>query len=185
VAKHQLFLNFPEHCNEGIFRVEDSSIYAGAPSPSGSCFTLEITPPGFTSPTVIQGLLPGFELFLNACQIGIQALGCEDNCPIIQDGIYHVRYSLSPNDKVYVEYNVFRIMHFLNKWYKASCWINDTACSPSNDNLVLIRELQLIHNQVLTAQHLCEDLHDYETAMEMYKYAYKQLLNISRGCSSC
>lgn len=185
MAKHQLFLNFPEHTNEGILRIEDSSIYAAAPSPSGSCFTLEVTPPGYTSPTVITGLLPKFELFLNACQIGIQILGCDDTCPVIQDGIYHIRYSVSPNSLVFVEYNMFRTIHFVNKWYKTLCWVNDIPAAPMNDTLVLIRELQLIQAQVLTARHLCEDLHDYEVSMEMYRYAYKRLQDLSRGCSTC
>ena len=185
MAKHQLFLNFPENVNEGILQVEDSSIYMTSPSPSGSCFTLEITPPGYTAPTVLSIQSPGFRLFLNACQIGIQLTGCDDQCPLIGDGIYHFRYSVSPNDKVYAEYNMLRVVCILNKYYKTLCWINDTPCSPTNDTLVLIREMQLIHSQILTAQHLCDDIHDYETAMEMYRYTLKKLQEISRGCSTC
>ena len=185
MAKHKLFLNFPESSNEGILQVEDSSIYMTSPSPSGSCFTLEITPPGYTIPTVITGILPGFSLILNACQIGIQQQGCSDFCPIIPDGIYHYRYSVSPNTLVYVEYNQLRIVNIMNRFYNTLCWINDKPCYPENDKLVLIRELQLIESQILTAKHLVEDIFDYETGMEMYRFAYKRLQDISKGCKNC
>ena len=183
MEKHQLFLDFPENTNEGILRVEDSSIYSS--SIPFNCPTLEISFPGSITPTVFTGLPKYFRLFLNACNLGILASGCGDKCPIIPDGIYHFRYSVSPNDKVFVEYNMLRIVIILNRWYKTLCWINDTPCDPTNDKLVLIRELQLIGNQIYTAKHLVEDKHQYEDGVQMYRLAEKKLNDISQGCHTC
>ena len=183
MEKHQLFLDFPENTNEGILRIEDSSIYSSVIP--YNCPTLEITPPGYTSPTVITGLSQYFRLFLNACTLGIIQTGCNSTCPILPDGIYHIRYSVSPNDKVFVEYNMMRIVTIVNRWYKTLCWINNTPCDPLNDQLVLIRELQLIYNQILTAKHLVEDKHQYEDGVQMYRLALRKLDDISQGCHSC
>lgn len=183
MKKHQLYLDFPESTNEGIFRIEDSSIYTSAIPVN--CLTLEITPPGYSSPTVLTGLSQGFRLFLNACSMGMLVTGCDENCPVLPDGIYNIRLSVSPNTSVYVEYNVLRVTCTLNKFYKVLCWINSTPCSPSNDTLTLLRELQLINNQILTAKHLVEDLHDYEVGIQMLLYAKKKLSELSYGCSTC
>lgn len=181
--KHQLFLDFPQSTNEGILRIEDCSIYTS--SIPVNCLTLEITPPGHSTPTVITGLQQHFKLFLNACGLGLLVTGCDEICPIIQDGIYHFRFSTSPNTTVYVEYNLLRTTVTRNKLNKTLCWINSTPCSPSNDSLQLLREVQLINNQITSAEVFVNDLHDYETGMEMVKYARKKLLEISRGCHQC
>lgn len=183
MKKHQLYLDFPDSTNEGILRIEDNSIYTS--SIPVNCLTLEITPPGYSSPTVITGLSQGFKLHLNACNMGMLVTGCDESCPILPDGIYNIRLSVSPNTTVYVEYNLMRVVCTLNKWYKTLCWINSTPCSPSPDTLTLIRELQIIYNQIMTAKHLVEDIHDYEVGMEMLLYARKKLSEISRGCSTC
>ena len=172
VEKHQLFLDFPETTNEGVLRVEDASIYSSLIP--FNCPTLEITPPGFTTPTVFTNLLQHYQLFLNACNLGILSTGCGDKCPFIDDGIYHFRYSISPNDKVFVEYNMLRIVHILNKWRKTLCWINDTPCDPTNDKLVLIREMQLIGAQIQTAKYLVEDKNIPEDGIQMYKLAARK-----------
>jgi hypothetical protein len=181
--KHQLYLDFPENVNPGILRIEDSSIYDS--SIPVNCPTLEITPPGYTSPTVLTQMPQQFRFFLNACNLGIVTTGCDSFAPTVPDGIYNIRYSVSPNDKVYVEYKLLRIVGIMSKWYKVLCWINNTPCNPQNDQLILLRELQLIHNQILTAKHLTEDLHDFEASMEMLQFAQKKLSELARGCHTC
>lgn len=183
MAKHQLFLDFPDNTNEGILRVEDSSIYNSIIPIT--CVTLEITPPGYNTPTVYTNLTPQWRLFLNACTLGILATGCDENCPLIPDGIYGFRYSVSPNATVFIEYQMLRIVRILNKWYKTLCWINNTPLDPLNDQLVLLREMELIKNQILTAKHLVEDIHDYSTGVQMYQYAKRKLEDISQGCNFC
>ena len=113
--KHILSLEVPEVSNCEIFRVKDTSQYTE--DLHVDCPELLITPPGFNAPKLIK-VTPGFDLSINACTLGIQTEGClepTDDGTIsstgrstIPDGIYIVRYSVSPNDRVYVEYNVLR-----------------------------------------------------------------------------
>jgi len=183
VDQHKLYLDFPENTNEGILRVEDSSIYSS--TIPFNCPTLEIIPPGYTTATVYTGLSKQFRLFLNACTLGMLTTGCGSTCPIIPDGIYHFRYSVSPGDKVFVEYNMLRIVIIMNRWEKTLCWINNVPCDPTNDKLVLLREMQLIWEQIQTAKALVEDKHEYSDGVQMYRLAEQKLENISRGCHEC
>jgi len=183
VNRHQLFLDFPENANLGILRVEDSSIYSS--SIPFNCPTLEITPPGYQTPAVYTGLSEQFRLFLNACTLGMLQTGCGSTCPNIPDGIWHFRYSVSPNSLVYVEYNMLRIVAIQERWRKTLCWINDTPCDPTNDKLVLIREMQLIESQILTAKFLVEDKNNPTDGIQMYRLAERKLNDLSRGCHTC
>lgn len=183
MAKHQLYLDFPPTTNEGILRVDDISIYNSLIPVD--CAALEITPPSYTTPTVLTNLTEGFRLVLNACTTGILTTGCDSACPKLPDGIWHYRYSVSPNTKVYVEYDQLRIVATMNKYYKALCWINDKPCDPTNEKLVLIRELQTVKSQIFAAKSFVEDLHDPDTGMQMFLYARKKLDELSRGCHTC
>lgn len=183
MEKHQLYLEFPEITNEGLIQIKDVSVYSTRLP--FDCATLEITPPGYSEPTVITGLTKGFNLNLNACQLGILSVGCSEICPTLPEGIYHFRFSVSPNSKVYVEYNMLYTVVTMNRWYKTLCWINDRPCSPTNDQLELIRQMQLIESQLITAKHLVEDKHDYTSGVEMLRFVRKKLDNLSQGCSNC
>jgi hypothetical protein len=109
--RHQLSLEIPDTNNVKIFRVADTSIYTEALQVK--CGVLHITSPGFTTPVEIE-VLPNFNLVLNACTLGIVNTGCDADSPALPDGIFHVRYSVSPNDKVYVEYNFLRVTQTVN-----------------------------------------------------------------------
>jgi hypothetical protein len=117
-SKHQLSLEVPDTNNCSVFRVFDTSIYSDLIEVT--CGTLQITSPGFNQPVSID-VLPGFNLILNACTLGLQSTGCGITSNRLPDGIYVVRYSVSPNDKVYVEYNYLRVCQTLNKYYNQLC----------------------------------------------------------------
>lgn len=182
MERHKLFLEFPYSTNEGILKVEDSSIYSTFIPVS--CNTLEITPPGFSTATVFTNLSSGFRLFLNACDLGFVG-NCNFTCPTLPDGIYNYRYSVSPNSQVFVEYKQLRITQLKNAWYKVLCWVNNKPCDPTNETLTVLRQLQLLENHIETAKHLVEDKHQYEEGVEIYRYAQKKVEELSQGCHFC
>jgi hypothetical protein len=170
MAKHILALNFPDTSNEGIFRIDDESIYD--PSLGVSCLNLQILPPGAMYPSVIEGFNSGFRLVLNACTIGIMGpSSCADSCPGLQDGIYNIRYSVSPNDRVWVEYKHMRIVHALNRWNDLLCRVKLTACLPDQGTEQQLRELDIIHNYLISSKVTCEDEHVFDDAINQYRYA--------------
>jgi hypothetical protein len=172
---HQLFLDIPHTSNPRVFRIFDSSIYSDVLPIT--CATLEVTPPGFNKPTTIS-VLPNFNLVLNACSLGIQTQGCGDSSEIIPDGIYIVKYSVSPNDKVYVEYNHLRVTQFINRYNQKLCELEMHACEPSADIKAQLNELRLIKSFIDAAKVKVEDCHQNNEGMELLLYAQKRLMKM-------
>ena len=113
-SKHILSLEVPEVANCEIFRIIDTSQYSD--NISVDCAELLITPPGFNNPALIK-VTPGFDLNINACALNIQTTDCGSERTTLPDGIYIIRYSVAPNDKVYVEYNFLRTTTILSTYY--------------------------------------------------------------------
>ena len=104
--KHILSLEIPTVSNCNLLCIKDTSQYSS--EIAVDCEELLITLPGFTVPVLLK-VTKGFDMCLTACALAIQNLNCGTIQQEIPDGIYIVRYSVSPNSKVYVEYNHLRI----------------------------------------------------------------------------
>ena len=64
--------------------------------------------------------------------MGLQTTSCSSTRSSINDGIYIIKYSVSPNDKVYVEYNHLRVTEILTTYYKKLCELDVQPCQPSS-----------------------------------------------------
>lgn len=177
---HQLFIDIPHTNNPRVFRVFDTSIYTDMLPVT--CGTLQITVPGFNSPISID-VLPNFNLVLNACSLGIQTLRCGDTSEVIPDGIYVVRYSVSPNDKVYVEYNHLRVTQFINRYHQKLGDLEMAACEPTAQVKDQLKELRLIKSFIDAAKAKVEECHENQEAMELLQYAQKRLMKMD--CVKC
>lgn len=177
---HQLFLDIPFTANPRVFRIFDSSIYTE--ELPLTCGILEITPPGFLYPKTIE-VLPNFNLVLNACSLGLQTTGCGENSEILPDGIYHVRYSVSPNDKVFVEYDHLRVTQFTNRYSQMLADLEIAACEPDADVKAQLNELRLIKSFIDAAKVKIEECHENSDGMELLLYAKKRLMKID--CNKC
>src|SRR5690349_6932993 len=103
MGQHILSLDIRDTCNLGILLIDDTSTYDSLLPVA--CPNLQITPAGYTVPASIEPTTAGFRLVLNACTIGIvNSTQCGQSLPELPDGIWRIRYSVSPNDKVFVEY---------------------------------------------------------------------------------
>jgi len=183
MAKHILSLDIPQLSNEGIFMVNDISIYDT--SIAVSCPNLQITPPGYIQPASLT-VTPGFRLALNACTMGIMSsTSCADSCPALADGIWDVRYSVSPNDKVFVEYKHFRIVAALNRYYGMLCELNLPCCLPSAELQYQLSQLDIIHNYLISAKVTCEDAHRFDDAINQYRYAIELMDKMSTCKPGC
>lgn len=193
MGKSILQLNFPDTTNEGVFLVDDISVYdpnlganvSGSTSAVRSniyrspcdalalpCANLQITPAGFTTPTLLSLAYSGFKLVLNACTLGIAPVnGCVDCCPDIPDGLYNVRYSISPNDQVYVEYKILRIVQAWNRYMEMLCRVGLTPCLPDQDVQVQLRDLDTVRNYLLSAKVTVENQHQFADGMSQYWFA--------------
>jgi hypothetical protein len=104
-SKHQLSLDIQQTNNCSIFRIYDTSIYTE--DLEITCGTINITVPGFNN-TYTLSVSPNFSYTVTACLIGLQTEGCGTSAQLLNDGLYTIEYSVSPNDKVYVKYNYLR-----------------------------------------------------------------------------
>jgi hypothetical protein len=93
-----------------------------------------------------------FNLILNACTLGLQSSGCGTTSERLPDGIYVIRYSVSPNDRVYVEYHYLRVCQTLNKYFHELCELELSACEPEADVKEDLAELRLIKSFIDAAK---------------------------------
>lgn len=179
-AKHILSLEVPQVANCEIFRVLDTSQYADGLSVD--CAELLITSPGFNSPTLIT-VEPGFDLNLNACALNLQTTDCSNTRTVIDDGVYIIRYSVSPNDKTYVEYNYLRTTTILSTYYRKLCELDVTPCEPTSERQQLLLEMKYIRTLIDAAKAKVEYCQSPSEGMELYNFAKKKLAKIT--CDIC
>ncbi len=181
MSQHTLSLEAPDTLNRCQLRIVDTSVYAEAVTVT--CPKLEITVPGFNYPVIIEGVQPGFIYNLTACDLELQTAGCGTTYSNLPDGIYIIKYSVSPNTIVYVEYNHLRITSALNKLQEKLCDLDLARCAPSESIKKKLRELNGIRMYLIAAKAKVEFCLTPDEGMEIYKYATK-LLN-DMNCKTC
>ncbi len=180
--KHVLALDVIETATVEVLRVVDTSIYADFPA---ECGLLEIQAPGFNFVKQIN-VSPNFNLILSACSLGLQTVGCGTSAMALPDGIYHIRYSVSPNDKVFVEYAILRSTALMTKYYEALCELEMGACEPSQEVKDSLDALQEVRMYLDAAKAEVEYCHELDKGMQLFKFAQKQLDKLQIGnCLSC
>ena len=178
-SKHQLSLEVPDTNNCAVLRVFDTSLYTE--DLAITCGKLEITSPGFNEAVAID-VLPHFNLILNGCTLGLQTSGCGTTSERLPDGIYMIKYSVSPNDKVYIEYNYLRVCMTLNKYFNELCKLELAACEPEADVKEQLAELRLIKSFIDAAKVKVEECNSPDQGMELLVYAQKRLQKLAEDC---
>lgn len=182
MAKHILTLEAPETLNTTILRVVDTSVYA--PDMKVECPLLEITLPGFKYPVELDDsvIAPGFMLNLTACDLDVES-DCEQSLSNLPDGIYILKYSISPNNLAYVEYNHLRVSTLMSNYQKVLCELDLEACAPTSEKEAKMKLLAEIRMYIESAVAKVEFCHEPEKGMQLYTYAKKLLSKFN--CQSC
>jgi hypothetical protein len=174
---NKLNLNIPDILAGCVLRIEDISTYYDLVP--RVCPTLQISVPGFNDCVTLSELPKDFILNLTACDLGLQKEDCGTESQPIPDGVYTVKYSQSPNEKVYVEYDHLRVSMLKQKLKRE--WYNLTlgACEPSVEVGKKMQQLTLIDNYVEAAKAKVEYCSDVDAGMALYNYANKLLSEYS------
>ena len=180
MAKHTLSLDIPNTLGSCVLRIVDTSVYN--PTIPLECTKLEITPPGFWEPSVLEELTPGYIENITACMLGIQTTNCGTTFNNLSDGVYIIKYSVAPNDTVFVEYNHLRITEALKKYSKILCCLDIRGYEPDKDTEANIKELQFIRTLLDAAKAKVEYCHEPRHGMDIYTYALKRLNKLACGC---
>jgi len=180
--KHILSLEIPTVANCEIFTIWDSSEYTD--DLLIDCPRLFVTTPGGSVPTMIE-IAHDFKMDFSACAFNLQNTDCGGSRSTFPDGIYIIRYAVSPHDKAYVEYNHLRITTILKAYYEKLCEIDLQVCEPSSDMLELMVEMKYIRTLIDAAKAKVEYGHEPESGMNLYKYALKRLEKITCKVTCC
>jgi len=182
MAKHSLSLEIPEISNTCILKIWDTSIYNTLSEPE--CLLLEVTVPGFAycnqfiQPTIEKG----FNINITACDLDLQTEECGVDYHSLPDGIYIIKYSVSPNDYVYVEYNHLRMSKAIQKYNKILCSLD--TCDIINDLIKnKIDKLQKVKMYLDAAKAKVEVCHKPEEGMELYNHANSIMDKLT--CKNC
>jgi hypothetical protein len=178
MATNSLSLNIPNIMTDCILRIEDTSVYN--PLMPYICPTVQVLVPGYkdcvtfndtTTPVINQN----FILNLTACDLKLQTADCNSEFNPIPDGIYTIKYSLSPNDKMFVEYNHLRVTAIRAQLKQHLCDLQLGACEPVPEIKDDFNYLMTINNYIEAAQAKAEWCLDCDQAMVIYNYAKKLL----------
>ena len=181
MANHVLSLEVPDVMNPCIIKLFDTSVYAA--SMPVVCPTLNITVPGFNYSSQLE-VTQDFNLTLTACDLNLQTDGCDTSTfANLPDGIYVIKYSVSPNEYVYVEYNHLRITRALIKYNALLCDLDVADCDPPEKVKSKMDQLRTIKLYLEAAKAKVEYCHEPKKGMQLYDYAVK-LLN-KMDCINC
>ena len=179
-AKHILSLEVLSVSNPEVFSIKDTSTYAE--NLKIDCPELLITVPGFTQPALIK-VTKNFDLTINACALNVQTTNCDNTRVMIPDGLYIIRYQVSPHDKSYVEYNHLRITNIMKQYYDKLCDLDIKPCVPDSDRKRLIDELNDIRLYIDAAVAKVEYAATPQAGLELFNFAKTQLNKIT--CPTC
>jgi hypothetical protein len=177
----QLLLDFKSSKTGKSFEIKDISLY-NADGPV-SCGTLKITAPGYDRKPKYYDVLKGFILNVNMSNLGLQKVSHFDNLREIPDGAYHIRYSINPNDKVFVEYVYFNTYN-INKLYvdKVAEFLEEKCDMTQPQKKERIDQLWEISNSIDLCKTAAEDCRSLKEAELLYNEAVDLLNKMNDKC---
>ena len=164
-------------------RIMDTSSYSE--DIAVDCPILEVTLPGFRYSVQFNDpvINKDFTLNLTACDLEVQTQNCGTSFSGLPDGVYVIKYSVAPNNVVFVEYNHLRITKALATYNEVLCDLDLAACEPDVDVTKKLQELRKIRMYLDAAKAKVETCHEPKKGMELYSYAVKLLGKFN--CKSC
>lgn len=180
--RHILSLEIPTVSNCNLLCIKDTSQYSK--ELAIDCEELLITLPGYSVPVLVK-VDNGFDMCLTACTLALQKTDCGTKQENIPDGIYIIKYSVSPNSKVYVEYNHLRVTKLLTKYYEVLCDLDVQASQPDSEKQQLLAEMAYIKTLIDAAVSNVEYCQSSAQGMQLYNYAKTRLNKISCPTGNC
>lgn len=175
----ELILDFPDTRNVKTLRVTDASFYN--PKVPVECALLSVTPPGYLT-AIDFNVKEGFSIVLNSSNLKIAKVKVYKELTALPDGIYTFRYSINPNEKIWVEYDYLRIDKLMKDYYSVLCAAKLQPYPHSKEARQKLRELRELRTYMDAAKGEVEECGNRTRGMELYKYA-QQL--ISEQCKTC
>lgn len=175
----QLFLQEIPTNDCKILRLCDSSNYNEDVEIENAI--LEITPPGANCAVFFQ-LKPKFSMVLNSSNLKIVPAKAKSQLVCLPDGVYKIKYSINPNNKIYVEYDFLRNTLQMQTFYEATLALFDKrdkvtrrAWEEKRRELIWIKEL------IDVAKYKAEECGDPDAALLVYNEAARLLTEFNNS----
>jgi len=122
-----------------------------------------------------------FSYIINSNTIGLTNVNNSDVLSDLPDGLWTIKYSICPNDELYVEYTFLRNVKQLIKYHNLFCQIEIDKCNKKQylEDLKKIREIK---DLIDAAQYLADDCGKYEKSIELYNEAEEMLNEFTNDC---
>ena len=165
MAIPQLNLLFPETHDAKSLLVADISVY---PNPfTITNPTIEITPPGFNK-KVLSFTAQGFTVY-NSMTLGITCSGEDCSTIDLPDGIYYVKYSITPAYNYFVNKSFLRVNKLQERFDKVYLKLDFMQCDQAikQEDREVLETIQMYINGAIAAGNNCLDT----LAMKLYNKA--------------
>lgn len=179
MSRHILSVDVIPTNNPQILHLFDTSAYVAALGVG--CGRLEITLPGFKYARLIESVA-NFNVSINAIDLDIVDVQC-DVLPNLPDGVYHIKYSISPNDHVFIEFDFLRTTSFEIEIFYARCALDLTSATASEDTKTKLLSLRTIEDYLkaaIASVNICAE--DPTKGMTLFLYAKKLLDRYNATC---
>lgn len=180
----ELLLNFKANVGGKSFTIEDQSIYnENLPI---NCGQLIITTPGYCNLSYFD-VSKGFVKVLNMSNLGHQLVDGLHCLPELPEGNYTIKYSINPNDKLFVKYNYFHTFLTERSYYEAVCDYLNKRCDMTNSEKEEHRKkLDDIYDALKMSKISAEECGDVDTANELLEEAKNKLEKLkNNNCDNC
>lgn len=178
--EHKLGIEIVETKNEKILRLIDASIYVGGVPVV--CPKIYITAPGFQFSSVHE-VDENFNMILTACDLEIQSGNCDSQQNNLPDGVYAIKYTVSPHEYLFTEVNHLRLSQTYNRIEKLYCNLGMPTSDLTGRTKEKLSKINEVENYLKASKASIETCQNTKYGTELYKYAIKLLDRID--CKNC
>lgn len=164
--------------NPKILTVRDTSYYEEDYEVTGGL--LEISYPGSNVIVEIDDVLSGFFQIINSNTLGITNAQTSSNLADLPDGIWTLRYSIDPNDELFVEYTFLRNTLQMVDYVNAYCKLDIRLCEEKHYKEKL-EKLKDIYNLIKAAEYYVDCCRNSD-AIKVYNKASQLLEEFHDDC---
>lgn len=175
----ELILDFQETGDLRTLRINDSSFYN--PKIKVENAILEVTPPGYLEPVKFN-VKDHFSIVLNSSNLKLAKVNVYRDLKDLSDGIYEIKYSINPNNKLWVEYDHFRTSALYRSYYEKLAKLKLDPYPLSLENQKHLKKLREAEVFLKAAKVEVEYSNNRSRGLDLYNYA-KELINDT--CKHC
>ena len=162
----QLDFYVEEVLNPKVMIIKDASYYNPEITPTGGLLVIQY--PG-SDVYISFSIGINFTYKINSNTLGITNVVQQSQLSDLPDGLYTIRYSICPNDELFVEYKFLRNVKQLIRYNNLYCSLQVEKCDHKSykEAIEKLREIKSYIDAAVYKANCCQ----YDKAIELYDYA--------------